>query len=108
MKTIKIKELGIEVETKIQQKGIYFKDIKIPKGWRLLKIDEIVFLFNNYKKKLNMETTWEFFEQPFKLNKEEGLVSRFYANPDDAVLSCGRNPLYSYSRLGVRFCKDLE
>lgn len=36
MKTIKIKTLGIEVEKELRPK-VLKENIKIPKGWRLLK-----------------------------------------------------------------------
>ena len=108
MKTIKIKELKIEVETKIHDKGEVLKDINIPKGWRLLRAEEIIFLFNNYKEKLNMEDTWEFIEQPFKLNKKNDYVARFYADSDRAYLNCFGFPQDASDSLGVRFCRSLK
>lgn len=106
-KTIKIKELNIEVEIKIHDKNKSYSDIKIPKGWRLLRIDEMIFLYNNHKKELNLTDTWEFIEQPFKDYKNK-FASRFYAFPGDAYFDCDGEPRYSYLLLGVRFCKDLE
>jgi hypothetical protein len=107
--SIKIKELRIEVETEIHDKDKTLKEIEIPKGWRLLTLEEIMWLHNSkYKKKLNLDDTWEFIEQPFKINKENNFVARFVANSDRANLYCNGIPDYSYSSLGVRFCRDLK
>ena len=104
---IKIHRLNIEVETEISQKGKSFGKLVIPNGWRLLKVNEIIYLYNNYAEKLNMKETWEFIEQPFKENKS---VARFDADSDRAVLDCNSSvaPDCAYVSLGVRFCKDLE
>ena len=107
-KTLIIKGLGIEVETKISQKGKKFSELIIPKGWRLLTTNEIIFLHNNYGKQLNLENTWEFIEQPFNSNKEKGLVAWFDAAANKADLSCYWNPLYSFADLGVRFCRNIK
>ena len=106
LKNIKIKELKIEVETEIHDKGNMLKDIKIPKGWRLLTINEMVILSNNYSKELNLEDTWEFIEQPFTKNKE--YIARFGADSVGAGFYCGGCPADSGASLGVRFCKDLK
>ena len=103
---LKIPELNIKVETEIHDKGKCLKDIKVPKGMRLLKIDEIIFLYDNYCKELNLKNTWEFIEQPFKNNKS--YVARFYADSDWASFNCNRDPSYSDSYLGVRFCKEVK
>ncbi len=103
MNTIKIKELKIEVEINIHDKNKKLSDIEIPKGWRLLKVNEIIFLKNNYEKKLNLEDTWEFIEQPFK----QDYVARFCASAGRAGLGCDGYPDGTYSSLGVRFCKDI-
>jgi hypothetical protein len=110
MKTINIKELGIEVEKEIHNKGETLPSIKIPKGWRLLKVEEIIFLFNNekYKKLLNLDNTWEFIEQSFNLNKEKGYVAGFGAASDRAFLGFDRGSASSGGALGVRFCRDLK
>ena len=109
LKTIKIKELKIEVETEIHDKNKCLKDIEIPKGLRLLTMNEITWLHNSkYKEQLNLNDTWEFIEQPFKQNKDKGDVARFYAGSDWANLNCGTNPSNSYGALGVRFCRSLK
>ncbi len=105
-KTMKIKELGIEVEVRIHDKNKTLSDINIPKGWRLLTISEICFLHNKYKKKLDLADTWEFVKQPLEINKNK--VARFYADSGYADLDCDRYSSVSYSVLGVRFCRDLK
>jgi len=110
MKTIKIKKLGIEVETETHDKGKLLEEIKIPKGWRLLKINEIIFLHNNlkYKKQLNMKDTWEYFEQPLNLNKQNNYISWFRANSGRAYFNCDWYPSNSDAGLGVRFVKNMK
>ena len=106
--TLIIKELKIEVEKNIHDKDKCLKDIIIPKGWRLLKTSEIIFLFNNYKEELNLADAWEFIKQPFKLNNQNGHVARFGAYSDRAYLSCGRLPDNHNAGLGVRFVRDIK
>ena len=107
MKTIKIKELNIEVETEIHDKNKILSEIRIPKGWRLLTVNEIIWLHNSkYKKQLNLEDTWEFIKQPFKINKD--YVARFGAISVWAGLDCDRNSGIRDDSLGVRFCKDIK
>ena len=108
-KIIKIPELKIEVEAEIHDKGKLLRDIKIPKGWRLLRIEEISYLFNkeNYKGLLSLNKTFEFTEQPFEVNKEKRLGSWFSADSGWAYLDCGINPSYSDAGLGVRFCREI-
>jgi hypothetical protein len=104
-KTLVVKELGIEVQTEISQKGITFKDLIIPKGWRLLTVNEIIYLYNNYANALSLLDTWEFIEQPFKRNNS---VARFYAYSDRAGLDCYRDPDIRDDGLGVRFCRSKD
>ncbi len=107
--TLKIKELNIEVEIEIHDKNKLLSEIKVPKGWRLLTDKEITYLHNSkYKKQLNLNETWEFIKQPFKLNKKEGYVAGFVAGSDWADLNCGWDPGGRDDSLGVRFCKDLN
>lgn len=76
MKTIKIKELGIEVEVEVSEK-VLRDDVKgkIKEGWRLLSecrkedfVNEKMFLINHFEKELNYLDEWEWLEQPFKVN----------------------------------------
>lgn len=107
-KTIDIKKLKICVETEIHDKGKSWNEINklIPKGWRKLRHDEIIFLFNNknYKEKLNLKDTWEFIETYIK----DFPVSRFFADSVRAYLYCDSYPDYSKVGLGVRWVRDLK
>lgn len=106
--TLIIKELKIEVEKNIHDKDKCLKDIIIPKGWRLLKTSEIIFLFNNYKEELNLADAWEFIKQPFKLNNQNGHVARFLAGSVGADLCCVWDPGDRDAGLGVRFVRDIK
>ena len=108
--TIKIPELKIEVEIIIHHQDEKLAEISIPEGWRLLKINEIIFLHNQqeYRKKLNLENTWEFIEQPLNYNNQQDYVTGFYAYPGGVSIDCMRGPFGSISALGVRFCRDIE
>ena len=100
-KTIKVKELNIEVEVEETQKGRSFREIKIPKGWRLLTGTEAMFLYENYQDKLKLN--W-FFVKP--INNYP--VVRFGVGGNGADLVCSWNPDISDSGLGVRFCRELK
>jgi len=108
--TIIIKELNIEVEKVIHDKGKDLPSIKLPQGWRLLRFNEIQFLHNNtnYRKLLNLDNTWEFIEQPFEFNKEKGHVTAFYASPYGVSMYSDRLPRGSVPSMGVRFCRNLK
>ncbi len=110
IKTIVIEELNIEVETYVHDKGKKLLDIKIPEGWRLLTIQELIFLHNNkkYRDQLNMENTWEFIEQPLEFNKEKGQVVGFYSSPFGATFYCNRSPIDPIPSMGIRLCRDLN
>lgn len=98
------------MEKEIHDKGKPLEKIKIPEGWRLLKISEITFIHNNekYRKQLNMEDTWEFIEQPFDFNKSRGFTTRFYVGAGRVDLYCDGTAQGSIPTLGVRFCRDLK
>src|SRR3990167_1713998 len=88
-KTIKIKELKIEVETEIHNKNQTLAEaIKdCPKGWRLLTYNEIQWLRNSkYINKLNLLYTWEFIENPDKISKKRKKnIGQQNKNPMDVV-----------------------
>ncbi len=110
-KTINIKDLDIEVEQDVHDKDVCFDNITIPNKWRLLNVNEVVWLANSkYAKKLKMFSGDDdfYFEQPFKLNKKNNYIARFGTGSDGANLDCGGDPQGSYSVLGVRFCRDLK
>ena len=112
MKTIKIKELKIEIETNIHHNGqTYAKCEKdCPKEWQIATYEILQKLRNNkkYIDKLNLRYTWEFVQNPDNISKSNKYVARFVAYSVWAVLSCDWNPDYSYSWLGVRYFKKLE
>lgn len=73
---VKLNE-NVEIESKIHDMGIAFKDIKIPKGCRLLTVQEIIELANNEKlRKLIFSThTGIFIKQYYKQNEKEYCAS---------------------------------
>ena len=105
-KTIKVD--GVEYETETHDFNKKLSDIEIPKGWRLWTSEECIKLNNKVKlrKQLNLEDCWFFIEQPFLFNNK--LVAWFSANSDRAYLNCSGGPAYTYSSLGVRFCRSVK
>ncbi len=113
MKTIKIPELKIEVSAEVLHKGKTYQECMRlkPKDWRMQRINEVVWLANSkYAEKLKMFTGWNdsFFAQPFRLNKEKGLVAGFVACSIRVDLDCSKYPLVPNSALGVRWARDLR
>ena len=109
-KTIAVPELDLEVELEIHDKGKPLDQIKIPDGWRLLTVNEVIFLHNSmeYRKLLNMEETWEFLEQPFVLNRQKGFITKFYVGSGRVDLYCDGSPQGSVPTMGVRFCRNIN
>jgi len=105
-----IPELNIKVEKEIHHKVKSYNEMikDMPKGMRLLRTDEIIFLFNSekYNKLLNLKDTWEFIEQPFNLNKQNNYVAWLLAGPDVAGVGCDRLPGGACASLGVRWVID--
>ena len=104
-KLVKFKGLKIEVDFEQKFNGKKFKDIVIPKGWRLLKIEEVGEVMN-YALDNNLEI-YSFFEQPIKKYKDKK-VARFYADSDYCYLGCGGGSWFSNSDLGVIFCRSIK
>ena len=104
-KLVKFKGLKIEVDFEQKFNGKKFKNIKIPKGWRLLRIEEVGEIMN-YALENNLDV-WSFFEQPIKKYKDKK-VARFYARSDDCDLDCDRDSGGSDSDLGVIFCRSIK
>ena len=92
---------GVEYQMETHDKRKMLSEIKIPKGWRLLKPSEAMMLWE-----LKNFPDWFFVEQVIKKYKGK-FVARFYANSDGAYLDCSRIPAGTYSSLGVRFCRDV-
>ena len=112
-KTIKIKELNIEVETECSQKDFLIKDIVIPKGWRLLTLNEWLELYNNHQNMfidLDIRSD-EIVKQPIKDNEGKyPYWNVWLCNLDlRSDLDGNFRNLYCNGRVrGVRFCKDLK
>ena len=104
MKTIKIKKLGIEVETTLRPKVMKDK-IKIPKGWRLLKGYEYFYLAENKIIPVyNEDRQWILLgERVASLSSLRYVVGdRLYV---DGVNWVGSNDGCAF---GVRFCRNLK
>lgn len=110
MKTLKIKELGIEVETKLR-KAVKFKDIKVPKGWRLLTFQDCCFIYDNLYEEIPIGKEIEWIEHYSKRMKERGYASALDSDWDDGRLDVGGDGYDDVSggyAFGVRFCRDLK
>lgn len=106
---LKIPELGLEIETKLHDKGKVLKDIKIPRGCRLAKTYEMmhIFHFKKYADKLikaNGGEFWSYAENVEWLKKKYVVV--FWAVSDWACLYCDWSPSISSSSLGVVFVRE--
>jgi len=93
---------NVEYELEQHDNGKELSEIKIPKGWRLLKPFEAQRLWDLGL----LRDNWIFVENTNKKLKKD-YVARFYAYSDRAYLNCDWYPQYSNSRLGVIFCRDL-
>ena len=113
MKTIKIKELGLEIEKELHREMEIIKDIKIPKGWRLLTMSEFLEVWNNHRSKFdfNGDRFDEIIKQPLKDGIKDypfynvwlgGLGNRSELNGYLGDLS------YDSGSRGVRFCRELK
>jgi hypothetical protein len=113
---MKCKTCGHEIETKTividktkyeleqHDNGIKFGDIKIPKGWRLLKPWEAQRLWDlGY-----LRNNWFFVENTCKEEKKKGNVAWFDANSDWATLCCNGGRACADVSLGVVLCRDVE
>ena len=111
--TIKIKELGLEIEKELHREVEIIKDIKIPKGWRLLTLSEFLEIWNNHRSEFNFggDKFDEIIKQPLKDKiKDYPFYNVWLLRFDNwsELNGCNRN-LYcdNWSR-GVRFCRDLK
>jgi len=104
-KTVVFKDLKIEVDFIQQQNNKMLKDIKIPKGWRLLRFNELDAVMNFCVD--NKLQVWSYFEQPIKIFKNK-YVAGFGADSGWVDLICDRNPTLTIAGLGVVLCKDVK
>ncbi len=110
---IYIKELKIEVQTKINHKGKSYDELKEEFGEEYLEenlptyneLKELRNLEYKGKYKLGLENTWEFVNQEDLIAKEKGKVARFGADSGGLGLDADRGSGGSDSDLGVRFVR---
>ncbi len=110
-----IPELDISVEIEIHNKNKSWDELNLGEREKeLLTYDQCVFLANNpkYAKTLKMDGSSSdddfFIQQPFDLNRKNGGVARFYVDSGDANLYCRYDSGFSYSTLGVRYCRKIK
>jgi hypothetical protein len=102
LKTIVIDNVEYELEQHDNNKEL--SDIKIPKGWRLLKPCEAQRLWDlGY-----LRNNWFYVENTNLEEKKKGNVAGFIASSDGASLGCNGDPDSVSSSLGVVFAKDLR
>lgn len=112
-KTIIIKELKIEVEKELHTEMDRTSKIIIPKGFRLLELPELIFIYNNYQDSFNWGKD-EFFDEVVKQPIKNSKYPYFNAwlhrldCDDGSGLNGGRLLYYDSAVRGVRFCKDLK
>ena len=106
-KIIKVGNRKIEVMP-IEQKEVCFKELKIPKGWRLPNMVEAFAIYDNKLEDFDSGNNDFFIEQPSVRLKKLGKVALLIAVSDLALLYCGRDPANSDVRLGAIFVRDLK
>ena len=107
---IKIPELNIEVQKNLTHKSIKFKDLVIPKGLRLMTLQEGTYIYDNKILDNFPDNNWEMIEQFSKINKEKGYSCSAL---DDFNGRLGANGYYfgvnvNCCALGVRFVRELK
>jgi len=95
---------------KQQQNNVLFKDIEIPKGFRLIKATEIMKFWDNKQfkdsiMKANNNSPW-FFVKNLDCYKKD-FVALFDAGSDRSYLSCDGDPQDSDSSVGVIFVREM-
>lgn len=100
--TIIIDKTEYELEQHDNNKKL--SDIKIPKGWRLLKPWEAQRLWDlGY-----LRDNWFYVENTCKEEKDKGNVARFYVYSGRASFICYRSPSNTGAALGVLFCRSIK
>lgn len=110
---IYIKELKIEVQTKIHHKGKSYDELKEEFGEEYLKkhlptysqLQKLRNLESQGKYDLGLIDSWEFIKQEDLISKKNGYVAGFYADSDYMDLNTVGDSDDSYSGLGVRFVR---
>ena len=109
-KTIKIEELGIEIQDKVTQHNTSFNDLKINKPWRLLVIEEAIYVANNYAEELDLYSGNNNFwiKQPFKKNEKNKWVAGLDYVGGGLHVVGGNNMDDHVRSRGVLLCRDLN
>ena len=110
---IHIKELNIEIQTKIHHKGKSYDDLVEEFGEEYLEkhlptysqLKDCRNLEHQGKYNSNLIDSWEFVKQEDLISKENGYVARFYADSDFVYLGTDGYSSVSDSDLGVRFVR---
>lgn len=113
---IEIKELKIEIQTKIHHKGKSYNELKEEFGEEYLEkhlptysqLQELRNLEHKGKYTLGLIKTWEFVKQEDLISKKNGHVARFCAGSGCAFLVCVEGSSCSGSGLGVRFVRKIS
>lgn len=107
---IKIPELNIEVERNLHEDMQYVKYIKIPEGFRLLELSELLFIYNNYQNKFNWGKD-EFFDeitkQPIK-NCKFLHLNVWFDVCGSGFYGINRSLVFNNAVRGVRFCREIK
>ena len=101
----------VEIEKKIHHFDKTYAECEkdCPEGWQIPTYEVLQFLRNSkFIDELNLLTTWEFVINPDEISKKNNYVAGFYASSDWAYLNCYREPVNSYSSLGVRYMRFLK
>lgn len=96
---------NVEYELKQHDNNKLLSEIRIPKGWRLLLLSEVMML---YERGLIDTSFWIYVKQTNKEKEKKGRVARCIACSVGAYLYCYRNPSNSNASLGVMLCRDLK
>lgn len=106
-----IKELDIEVEVEVHDKGKSYDDLNLKdREDELLTVEQCIFLANSkYAKELKMDGSSSnddfFIKQPFNINREKGYVAVFCSGRVGSYFDCCRDSRSSDVYRGVRFCR---
>lgn len=100
-----------EVETKIHHLDKTYAECEVdcPKGWEMATYEVLQWLRNSeHRNKFNLLNTWEFVQQPDKINKEKGFVAWFCAGSVRSDLGCCRDASNRLGALGVRYMRKVK
>ena len=110
MKHKKIKELGIEITEPQNIKKIPYNEIKIPKGYRMIKLWEMFWLHDSkYRDFVFGEEGWLIFAcDQLSIDKKNNWARWLYRDWDDWISARGGDLLNSSEGGWVCFVKEIE